>query len=97
MLVTIYSLTHALYGEFYHVTNWKQSYHVGIEFGESDLNIVESSTRQIFVRRQNNIGSSMSLTVFVTTIEGYRQRLQTGCNITLSTLLGSQVDPAEGR
>ena len=41
----------------------------------------------------------MSLTVFVTTIEGYRRLLQTGYNITLSTLLGSQlqVDPAEGR
>ena len=65
---------------------------------ESDIPITEGSTREIFVRRQNR-DSSMSLTVFVTTIEGYRQRQQTQCNITLPTLLGSdesQVDPAEG-
>ena len=68
---------------------------------ESDLIITEGSTREIFVKRQQNNTFTMSLTVFVTTIEGYksRQRMQTDCNITLSTLLGnteSPVDPAEG-
>ena len=65
---------------------------------ESDITITEGSTRQIFVRRQRNLDSSMSLTVFITTIEGYR-RQQTQCNITLPTLVGrdeNQVDPAEG-
>ena len=65
---------------------------------ESDITITEGSTRQIFVRRQNR-DSSMTLTVFVTTIEGYK-RQQTRCNTTLSTLLNgrneSQIDPAEG-
>ena len=65
---------------------------------ESDITITEGSTRQIFVRRQNR-ASSMSLTVFVTTIEGYK-RQQTQCNTSLSRVFNgrneSQIDPAEG-
>lgn len=66
---------------------------------ESDISITEGSTRQIGVQRQQNLASSMSLTVFVTTIEGYKQRTQANCSKALSTLLGgdeSRVDPAEG-
>ena len=65
---------------------------------ESDITITEGSTRQIFVRRQNR-DSSMSLTVFITTTEGYKQQ-QTQCNTSLSRVLNgrneSQIDPAEG-
>ena len=72
--------------------------HAGIQVAESDITITEGSTRQIFVRRQNR-DSSKTLTVFVTTIEGYRQQ-RTQCIIDLPTLLNgrneSQIDPAEG-
>ena len=67
---------------------------------ESDITITEGSSRLIFVRRQNRDSSMiMSLTVFITTIEGYK-RQQTQCNTSLSRLLNglneSQIDPAEG-
>ena len=63
--------------------------------------MTEGSPREIFVRRRQNLASTLSLTVFVTTIEGYRQRQPSSsdCNTDLSILLGgddSQVDPAEG-
>ena len=72
-------------------------YYLGIQVGEGDIPITEGSTRTIFVRRQNR-ASSLSLTVFVTTTEGYK-RQQTQCNIALSTVLGrneTDIDPAEG-
>ena len=65
---------------------------------ESDIIITEGLSRQIPVRRRN-LDSSTVITVFVTTIDGYRQNTQTNCSIALSMLLGvdeSQVDPAEG-
>ena len=67
---------------------------------DSDIRTTEGLPRQVLVQRDpNSLGSPMSLTVFVTTSEGYRQRQQSQCNITLSTLLGvdeSEIDPAEG-
>ena len=65
---------------------------------ESDITITEGSTRQIQVQRQN-LDSPTNLTVFVTTVDGYRQNTRTNCSTALSVLLGvdeSQVDPAEG-
>ena len=71
----------------------------GIQLVESNVTITEGSTRQIVMRRQQYLNSSLNLTVFITTTEGYRQRQQTQCNITLSKILGrneSDIDPTEG-
>ena len=74
--------------------------HAGVQVGESDITVTEGTLRQISVYRQQIIASPLSLTVFVTTIEGYRQRQPSSsdCNTDLSILLRgdeSQVDPAE--
>lgn len=71
----------------------------GIQLVEGNVTITEGSTQQIVMRRQQNLNSFLNLTVFVTTTEGYRQRQQTQCNITPSTILGRSVydiDPTEG-
>ena len=71
----------------------------GIQLVESNVTVTEGSIRQIVMQRQQNLNSSLNLTVFVTTTKGYRQQQQTQCNITLSKILGcneSDIDPAEG-
>ena len=74
--------------------------YAGIQVGEDDLTITEGSTRQVPFRR-TLAQSPLSLTVHVTTIEGYRLHLMNpsgGCTRTLSNLGFDEtaMDPAEG-
>ena len=67
---------------------------------ESDVTIQEGLTRQVPIRR-TSITSQTWIKVYVTTVEGYRQRELTadGCSLTLADLGVdmSRDDPAEGK
>ena len=72
---------------------------IGITIDQSDLTIQEGSSKDVPIRRRGSL--PVNITVFVATIEDYRQFEQTAsdneCSITLSRLLnGSEVDSAEG-
>ena len=72
---------------------------IGITIDQSDLTIQEGSSKDVPIRRSGSL--PVNITVFVATIEDYRQFEQTAsdneCSITLSRLLnGSEVDSTEG-
>ena len=74
---------------------------VGVLVGESDLTVQEGSSRQVFVRRSGT--QPVNISIFATTIEGYRHLQQTSsghmCSVTLTSLIRvneSEVDPAKG-
>ena len=82
-----------------HTHSFTHSLIIGITIDQSDLTIREGSSKDVPIRRSGSL--PVNITVFVATIEDYRQYEQTAsdneCSVSQSRLLNdSQVDSAEG-